>query len=102
MNLNELSKKELIIKCKDLKIKKYSSKNKQQLIELINNEETNNKETNNKETNNEETNNEETNNEETNNKETKICKPILKWAGGKTQIIHDIIKIFPKTINNYH
>ena len=77
MNLNELSKKELIIKCKDLKIKKYSSKNKQQLIELINNE-------------------------ETNNKETKICKPILKWAGGKTQIIHDIIKIFPKTINNYH
>ena len=31
-----------------------------------------------------------------------ICKPILKWVGGKTQIIADIMNIIPKDINNYH
>ena len=29
-------------------------------------------------------------------------KPILKWIGGKTQIIDDIIGAFPEKINNYH
>ena len=29
-------------------------------------------------------------------------KPLLKWVGGKTQIIDDIISSFPKEINNYH
>jgi DNA adenine methylase len=31
-----------------------------------------------------------------------IIKPILKWVGGKTQIIDNIIKEFPLEINNYH
>ena len=31
-----------------------------------------------------------------------IVKPILKWVGGKTQIIDNIIKEFPLEINNYH
>lgn len=30
------------------------------------------------------------------------AKPILKWVGGKTQIIDKIISTFPKEINNYH
>ena len=30
-----------------------------------------------------------------------IEKPILKWVGGKTQIIYTIIKKFPIEINNY-
>ena len=34
--------------------------------------------------------------------EQKIQKPFLKWVGGKTQIISDIISKFPKEINNYH
>ena len=52
----------------------------------------------------------------TNNNETKIeliknkydlsnftfQKPFLKWVGGKTQIITDILKEFPLTIENYH
>ncbi len=33
---------------------------------------------------------------------SKNVKPILKWVGGKTQIIDKIIKEFPKEINNYH
>lgn len=31
-----------------------------------------------------------------------ICKPFLKWIGGKTQIIDRIISKIPKEINNYH
>ena len=29
-------------------------------------------------------------------------KPLLKWLGGKTQIIDKIINKFPKKINNYY
>ena len=32
----------------------------------------------------------------------KIQKPFLKWVGGKTQIIGDIISKIPTEINNYH
>lgn len=31
-----------------------------------------------------------------------IQKPILKWVGGKTQIINTLIPYFPKKIENYH
>jgi DNA adenine methylase len=34
--------------------------------------------------------------------EYKIQKPFLKWVGGKTQIIGDIISKIPKDITNYH
>ena len=32
----------------------------------------------------------------------KLQKPFLKWIGGKTQIINDIISKIPNEINNYH
>jgi DNA adenine methylase len=32
----------------------------------------------------------------------KIQKPFLKWVGGKTQIINNIITKIPKEMNNYH
>lgn len=32
----------------------------------------------------------------------KLQKPFLKWIGGKTQIINDIVSKIPKKINNYH
>lgn len=32
----------------------------------------------------------------------KLQKPFLKWVGGKTQIINDIIHKLPSVMNNYH
>jgi DNA adenine methylase len=34
--------------------------------------------------------------------EQKIQKPFLKWVGGKTQIINEVISKIPIEINNYH
>jgi DNA adenine methylase len=34
--------------------------------------------------------------------EQPIVKPFMKWVGGKSQIIGDVIALFPKTIRNYH
>jgi DNA adenine methylase len=31
-----------------------------------------------------------------------ITKPFLKWVGGKSQIINDVMKLFPTSMNNYH
>jgi len=31
-----------------------------------------------------------------------IIKPFMKWVGGKTQIINDVMALFPKSMNNYH
>ena len=31
-----------------------------------------------------------------------ICKPFLKWVGGKTQILDQVISNFPAVMNDYH
>jgi DNA adenine methylase len=31
-----------------------------------------------------------------------IIKPFMKWVGGKSQIINDVMALFPKEMNNYH
>ena len=86
MDLLKLSKKELFEKCEELGIMKYKSKTKKEIILLIeNNTNTNNN----------------SNINTTNNKKC-LSKPILKWVGGKTQIIDKIINNFPTEIENYH
>ena len=35
-------------------------------------------------------------------KNIKLQKPFLKWVGGKTQIIDNIINIIPNEMENYH
>ena len=32
----------------------------------------------------------------------KFSKPLLKWVGGKTQIVEKVISEFPEEMNNYH
>ena len=29
-------------------------------------------------------------------------KPVLKWVGGKTQILDEVLSLFPREIENYH
>jgi len=41
-------------------------------------------------------------NSNTNSNTNKIQKPFLKWVGGKTQIIDNVISKIPTEINNYH
>jgi DNA adenine methylase len=31
-----------------------------------------------------------------------ITKPVLKWVGGKTQILEDVLSLFPTNMKNYH
>ena len=31
-----------------------------------------------------------------------MVKPILKWVGGKKQILKQVLSNFPNRINNYH
>lgn len=33
---------------------------------------------------------------------TSITKPFIKWVGGKSQIIYNVIELFPKEIKNYY
>jgi DNA adenine methylase len=30
------------------------------------------------------------------------AKPVIKWVGGKSQIIDKLLLLFPKKIRNYH
>jgi DNA adenine methylase len=34
--------------------------------------------------------------------EVELVKPFMKWVGGKTQIIKDVIDLFPEKMKNYH
>jgi DNA adenine methylase len=34
--------------------------------------------------------------------EVEVVKPFMKWVGGKTQIIKDVINLFPEKMKNYH
>lgn len=72
MDLNTLSRQELLDRCKELGLKKYSSKKKQQLIDLINSSSTSNI----------------------------PLKPLIKWSGGKSDEIKSFEQYIP-TFDTY-
>ena len=77
--------KELINICKEKGIKGFAKKKKEGLIKLLEDKNTDSKVLTYEST-----------------PKINIIKPILKWVGGKTQIIDKIICDFPLEINNYH
>lgn len=87
------SVKELITLCKEKGIKGYSGKKKDELVKLLENDST-------KEI------DELSSLLEKNSISEKngifLLKPFLKWVGGKTQILEEVLSNFPKEINNYH
>ena len=87
--IKKLNKTELLIKCKSLGIDKCSSKNKNDLIELIENMINVDEK-------------DDVHEQEYNDNTIDYIKPIIKWVGGKTQIIDKVIENFPDKINNYH
>ena len=99
MNLNNMNKTELLQKCKDLGITKYSSKNKSQLIELINSSNNENQSCLFKDL----TINVENIVIENANASTHVkqLKPLIKWSGGKSDEIRQFEKYLPSNYETY-
>jgi DNA adenine methylase len=90
MDINTLSKQELLNKCKELGLKNYSSKNKSQLIEIINCSKNDNCNVENIII---------SNVQET--PQLKQLKPLIKWSGGKGDEIKQFEKYFPSEYDTY-
>jgi DNA adenine methylase len=93
MDYSSLNKSELILKCKELGIKKYSNKKKNEIIELLNNYNQKNNESN------------ESNNDKNKLniplKSLKSLKPLIKWSGGKGDEINSFIQYLPEKYDKY-
>jgi DNA adenine methylase len=83
-----MSKQELLNKCKELGFTGYSSKNKTQLLELINSKTNSN-------------NSDDENTIISPTPFTKNLKPLVKWSGGKSDEIKQFEKYFPSEYDTY-
>lgn len=86
MDYSKKTREELIALCKENNIRGYSGKKKEDVIKLLVEK------------------NDTVNIIDSSHKlsSNNITKPILKWVGGKTQILQDVLSLFPKEIVNYH
>lgn len=82
MDYSKKTREELISLCKHNGIKGYSGKKKEELLQLLSNPTP----------------------PEAPTTETfsSIVKPILKWVGGKSQILDTVLELIPKDMVNYH
>ena len=90
--IEHMNKKELLKKCEEMKLEKYKSKNKSQLIELINSIQLLNNKT-------ELLNSSKENIEKKNVKKT--LKPLIKWSGGKGDEISKFQDHIPENYDFY-
>jgi DNA adenine methylase len=67
-----MSRTELAALCKERGLKGYSTKKKEELIAMLT------------------------------EPKVEIIKPFLKWVGGKTQILSEVLHCFPNKVKNYH
>jgi DNA adenine methylase len=67
-----MSRTELAALCKERGIKGYSTKKKDELIAMLT------------------------------EPKVEIIKPFLKWVGGKTQILSEVLSCFPSSVKNYY
>jgi len=91
MDISKMNKNELLKNCKELGIKNYSSKNKSQLIELINNRTTSVSSDKNTII----------SNTQQSINSTQHLKPLIKWSGGKSDEIKQFEKYLPESFDTY-
>lgn len=86
MEFNKLTKQQLFAICKEKAIPYKSNMKKDEIIQLLNksiiliNPASNT----------------------TNSNNSAYAKPFLKWVGGKSQIVDNVLEIFPSECNHYH
>lgn len=89
MDFTTCTKTELIAICKEKKIGGYSNKKKEELIQMLSFSQESIASTANESTANVVIND-------------FYAKPVIKWVGGKSQILSTVLEMFPKEMNNYH
>lgn len=85
-DINKMNKTQLLEKCAELNITKCKSKNKSQLMELIQNHNRNPNPN---------------DDDNIHNNSTKTIKPLIKWSGGKSDEIKHFIKYIPSDYDTY-
>ena len=74
MDLTKYTNQELMAICKEKQISGYSGKKKNELINLLSSLDSH----------------------------EVLAKPVIKWVGGKSQILNTVLDMFPKELNHYH
>jgi len=101
MEITKLSKKELLSKCEELGIKKCKSKNKDELIELVNSNNSHSKKNVKLIIEDNTTNIVTPTFTSTTLNKIEHLKPLIKWSGGKSDEIKMFEKYFPEHYNKY-